>query len=210
MPGHREAPNSALSVRVASHAQIVAGRCSRTISVHQSVQIDLFFDLTGEREVDDNHEVTGASIGLADAGSDLPQCPSSTTSIVRCQRSSVVFSSPKCSTRRCNYPLAAYPQTLTQRIINMMLAIFENAAGFQEHPRIFSATTPSCLRVGCHTRQMPSFRSPPQRGALKKSFKPQKSAKVRLGRLFHQTKPNPQPLTGPTYAPLRIRLPQVP
>ena len=32
--------------------------------------------------------------------------------------------------------------------------------------------------VGCHTRQFPSFRSPTQRGAVKKSFKPQKSAKV--------------------------------
>ena len=31
----------------------------------QSVQIDLFFDLTGELEVDDNNQVTGASIGLA-------------------------------------------------------------------------------------------------------------------------------------------------
>ncbi len=31
-----------------------------------------------------------------------------------------------------------------------------------------------------------------------------------LGRLLHQAKPNLQPLTGPTYAPLRIRLPQVP
>ena len=40
----------------------------------------------------------------------------------------------------------AYPQTLKERIINMMLAVFENAVGFQEHPRIFSATTPSCLR----------------------------------------------------------------
>ena len=95
MPGHREPLTQPVSVRVATHAQIVAGRCSRTTSVHQSVQIDLFFDLTGEREVDDNNQVTGASIGLADAGSDLPQCPSSTTSIARCQRSSVVFSSPK-------------------------------------------------------------------------------------------------------------------
>ena len=41
----------------------------------QSVQIDLFFDLTGELEVDDNDQVTGASIGLADAGSDLPPMP---------------------------------------------------------------------------------------------------------------------------------------
>jgi hypothetical protein len=39
------------------------------------VQIDLFFDLTGELEVDDNGQVTGASIGLADAGSDLPLMP---------------------------------------------------------------------------------------------------------------------------------------
>jgi len=38
------------------------------------VQIDLFFDLTGELEVDDNDQVTGA-IGLADAGSDLPPMP---------------------------------------------------------------------------------------------------------------------------------------
>jgi len=36
------------------------------------VQIDLFFDLTGELEVDDNNQVTGASIGLAYAGGDLP------------------------------------------------------------------------------------------------------------------------------------------
>ena len=35
----------------------------------------LFFDLTGELEVDDNNQVTGASIGLADAGSDLPPMP---------------------------------------------------------------------------------------------------------------------------------------
>ena len=48
--------------------------CSRTTSV-QSVQIDLFFDLTGELEVDDNDQVTGASIGLSDAGSDLPPMP---------------------------------------------------------------------------------------------------------------------------------------
>ena len=41
----------------------------------QSVQIDLFFDLTGELEVDDNNQVTGASIGLADAGGDLPPIP---------------------------------------------------------------------------------------------------------------------------------------
>ena len=39
------------------------------------MQIDLFFDLTGELEVDDNDQVTGASIGLADAGSDLPPMP---------------------------------------------------------------------------------------------------------------------------------------
>jgi hypothetical protein len=39
------------------------------------VQIDLFFDLTGELEVDDNNQVTGASIGLADAGGDLPPIP---------------------------------------------------------------------------------------------------------------------------------------
>ena len=51
------------------------GGCSRTTSVHQSVQIDLFFDLTGELEVDDNNQVTSASIGLADAGSDLPPMP---------------------------------------------------------------------------------------------------------------------------------------
>jgi hypothetical protein len=31
-----------------------------------------------------------------------------------------------------------------------------------------------------------------------------------LERFFDQTKPNPQPRTGPQYAPLRIRLPQVP
>ena len=27
------------------------------------------------------------------------------------------------------HPLATYPQTLTERIINMMLAVFENAVG---------------------------------------------------------------------------------
>ena len=75
MPGHRAPLTQPVSVRVATHAQIVAGRCSRTTSVHQSVQIDLFFDLTGELEVDDNNQVTGASIGLADAGSDLPPMP---------------------------------------------------------------------------------------------------------------------------------------
>ena len=75
MPGHRAPLTRPVSVRVATHAQRVAGRCSRTTSVHQSVQIDLFFDLTGELEVDDNNQVTGASIGLADAGSDLPPTP---------------------------------------------------------------------------------------------------------------------------------------
>ena len=39
------------------------------------MQIDLFFDLIGELEVDNNDQVTGASIGLADAGSDLPPMP---------------------------------------------------------------------------------------------------------------------------------------
>jgi hypothetical protein len=74
VPGHRAPLTQPVSVRVATHAQIVAGG-SRTTSVHQSVQIDLFFDLTGELEVDDNNQVTGASIGLADAGSDLPPMP---------------------------------------------------------------------------------------------------------------------------------------
>jgi hypothetical protein len=35
------------------------------------------------------------------------------------------------------------------------------------------------------------------------------SAGRSLGRQFHQTKPNPQPLTGRIYALLRVRLPQV-
>ena len=39
------------------------------------MQIDLFFDLTGVLEVDDNNQVTGASIGLAYAGGDLPPMP---------------------------------------------------------------------------------------------------------------------------------------
>jgi hypothetical protein len=43
-------------------------------------------------------------------------------------------------------PLAAYPQTFAQRIVNVLLAVFENAVGFQKHPSIFSAFTSCCLR----------------------------------------------------------------
>ena len=75
MPGHRAPLTQPVSVRVADPRADGGGGCSRTTSVHQSVQIDLFFDLTGELEVDDNDQVTGASIGLADAGSDLPPMP---------------------------------------------------------------------------------------------------------------------------------------
>jgi hypothetical protein len=74
----------------------------------------------------------------------------------------------------------------------MMLAVFENAVGFQEHPRIFSATTPSCLRGRLSHTPNALFSLSASARRREKGFKPQKSAKVRLGRLFHQTKPNPQ------------------
>ena len=54
---------------------MVAGGAQGPQAFISRVQIDLFFELTGELEVDDNNQVTGASIGLAYAGGDLPPMP---------------------------------------------------------------------------------------------------------------------------------------
>jgi acetyl-CoA acetyltransferase len=43
-----------------------------------------------------------------------------------------------------------------------------------------------------------------------KKFQTAKICESSVRKIVHQTIPNPQPLTKPTYAPLRIRLPQVP
>jgi hypothetical protein len=70
--GHRVRLTQPVTVYVATHAQIVAGGAQGPQTFTQSLQIDLFFDLTGELEVDDNNQVTGASIVLNYAGNDLP------------------------------------------------------------------------------------------------------------------------------------------
>jgi len=45
---------------------------------------------------------------------------------------------PKMEYRSLGHPGTAHPQTLAERIVNVLLAIFENAMGLQEHARMFS------------------------------------------------------------------------
>ncbi len=72
VPGHRVRLTQPVTVHVATHAQIIAGGAQGPQTFSQSLQIDLFFDLMGELDLDDNNQVTGAAIALSYAGNDLP------------------------------------------------------------------------------------------------------------------------------------------
>jgi hypothetical protein len=73
------------------------------------------------------------------------------------------------------HPFAADPQTLAQRIINMMLTILENAVGLQKHTGIFSTSNPSCLQARLsHGPKRPLFASSPEEEPCKKKFESRK------------------------------------
>jgi len=78
------------------------------------------------------------------------------------------------------HSLATYPQALTERIINMMLAVFKIRWVFKNTPASSQPSLPPVYGVGCHTRQICLFLLRPQRRTAQKIFKPSKSAKVRL------------------------------
>jgi len=71
VPGHRVRLTQPVTMFIATHSQIVAGGAKGPKSFSQSEQLNLFFDLTGDLQVDDNNQVTGAVIALAYAGNDL-------------------------------------------------------------------------------------------------------------------------------------------
>jgi hypothetical protein len=64
-----------------------------------------------------------------------------------------------------------------------------------------------CGSSALHTRRIICRSSERRR---EKKFQTAKICESSVREIVHQTIPNPQPLTKPTYAPLRIRLPQVP
>jgi hypothetical protein len=70
--GHHVRLTQPVTFFIATHAQIVAGGSKGPQNFSQSVDINLFFDLTGELQIDNNNQVTGAAVTLAYAGSDLP------------------------------------------------------------------------------------------------------------------------------------------
>ena len=86
VPGHRVRLTQPVTLHVATHAQIVAGGAQGPQTFSQSLQIDLFFDLMGELDLDDNNQVTGAAIALSYAGNDLPAdaLPEDTDCVQRC------------------------------------------------------------------------------------------------------------------------------
>jgi hypothetical protein len=70
--GHHVRLTQPLTFFIATHAQIVAGGSKGPQNFSQSVEINLFFDLAGELQIDNNNQVTGAAVTLAYAGTDLP------------------------------------------------------------------------------------------------------------------------------------------
>lgn len=72
VPGHRVRFTQPITAYIATHAQIVAGGAKGPQEFLRRVSIDLFFDLTGQLEVDDNNVVTGAAITLSYAGNNFP------------------------------------------------------------------------------------------------------------------------------------------
>lgn len=70
--GHHVRLTQPLTFFIATHAQIVAGGSKGPQNFSQSVEVNLFFDLAGELQIDNNNQVTGAAVTLAYAGNDLP------------------------------------------------------------------------------------------------------------------------------------------